>query len=467
VEEGSEKLRTEPFGMHSPSRTSLGVSEPEEIENLSTAVETWLLVPMAAPDFSLRDLTGQARSLYTLRGKPVLLNFWTAHSLDCVNGLGVFQQFFGRGQARGFHLLTINVDDDADPEKLNVLARQRHLTFPILRGTDEVCAVYNILYRYLFDRHRDLRLPTSFLLDQRADVVKVYQGAVYPGQVEQDSLRIPENDAERLAKALPFPGVSETFESGRNYLSLGSVYFQRGYMDQAAASFQLALQDNPSSAEACYGLGSAYLSQQKTADARESFERATKLHASYPDTLANAWNNLGLLATREGRTEEAIRCFEEALRLSPDHVIALNNLGNAYRLQKKWDAAQQTFARTLEVDPSDPEANYGLAMVFAQGDDSSRAYEYLQRALKARPVYPEALNNLGILYLRTQRRDQAVGRFEECIRVAPGFDQCYLNLARVYALEDAPEKARAVLRELLKQHPDHPQARNMMEQLSH
>ena len=308
-------------------------------------------------------------------------------------------------------------------------------------------------------------MPTSFLIDDKGQIVKVYQGTVIPEQVEQDFRQIPQNDAERLARALPFPGVAETFEFGRNYLSYGSVFFQRGYFDQAASSFQLALRDDPSSAEACYGLGSAYLSLQKTAKARESFERATKLRARYPDTLANAWNNLGLLATQEGRTDEAIGRFQEAVHLSPDHLIALNNLGNAYRLHKSWDAARQTFERALEVSPNDPEANYGLGMVYAHADDTTHAYQYLQRALQSRPDYPEALNNLGILYLRTQRRDQAVASFEGCIRVAPAFDQCYLNLARVYSVEGAPDKARAILLELLKQHPDHAQAKSMLDQL--
>jgi len=104
-------------------------------------------------------------------------------------------------------------------------------------------------------------------------------------------------------------------------------------------------------------------------------------------------------------------------------------------------------------------------MTFAQIDDTARASEYLQRALKFRPAYPEALNNLGILYLRTQRRDEAVRTFEECVRVAPTFDQSYLNLARVYALEGAPKKARTLLLELLKQHPDHAQAKDMLAQL--
>ena len=126
--------------------------------------------------------------------------------------------------------------------------------------------------------------------------------------------QIPQTAGRRLAKALPFPGNSATYEFGRNNLSLGSAFFQRGYFDQAEASFQLALHDDPSSAEAHYGLGSVYLKQDKLPEARASFEQALKLNASYPDTRPNAWNNLGLLATREGRTDDAISSFEEALR---------------------------------------------------------------------------------------------------------------------------------------------------------
>jgi hypothetical protein len=35
----------------------------------------------------------------------------------------------------------------------------------------------------------------------------------------------------------------------------------------------------------------------------------------------------------------------------------------------------------------------------------------------------------------------------------------------VYVLEAAPDKARAVLRDLLNQHPDHSQAKGMLAQL--
>jgi Flp pilus assembly protein TadD len=335
----------------------------------------------------------------------------------------------------------------------------------LVQSTDDHTGVYNVLYRYLFDRHRDLTLPTSFLIDAQGNIVKVYQGPVDRRTVEADFKRIPQTTAQRLALALPFPGNAETYEFGRNNLSLGSAFFQRGYYDQAEAAFQFALHDDPSSAEAQYGLGSVYLKQEKNRDARANFERALKLTASYPDTVPNAWNNLGLLATREGRTSEAIGNFQEALRLSPDYWIALENLGNAYRQQRRWDDARATLQRAVAARPRDPEANYSLAMVYAQTDDTERAYQYLQKALTLRPAYPEALNNLGVLYLRTRRRDDAVAKFEECIRVAPGFDQSYLNLARVYSLEGDQDKARTVLLNLLKQHPGHPQAQQALEQL--
>ncbi|MGP0071865.1 MAG: FG-GAP-like repeat-containing protein [Bryobacteraceae bacterium] len=388
VEEGAEPSRIEPF-----KKSPIIAASKIQARALPSTIETWLLSPVPAPNFSPS-------------GKPALV-----------------------------------------------------------QSTDDKTGVYNVLYRYLFDRHRDLTQPTSFLIDSHGDIVKIYQGSIDAKQVEEDFKRIPATTEQRLALALPFPGNAATYEFGRNYLSLGSALFQRGYYDQSAASFQRALRDDPSSAEAQYGLGSVYLKQDKNAEARTSFEKALKLTASYPDTAPNAWNNLGLLATREGRTDEAIGYFEQSLRASPDYWIALENLGNAYRQQHRWDDARAMLQRAVAARPQAADANYSLAMVYAQTDDTDRAYQYLQNALKVRPDYPEALNNLGVLYLRTRRRDDAVAQFQHCIRVAPGFDQSYLNLARVYSLEGDRDKARAVLLDLLKQHPGHPQAQQALDDL--
>ena len=465
IEEGSPPSRVEAFGpkkeqpIHPLTTPSV---LPAEFPNNA---ETWLLAPIAAPDFSLTDLQGDRHSLLNYRGKPVLLYFWTAASARCADDLRDFQNSSPQQSGAGLQLLAINVDEAQSPGTATNLDAYRSLRFPVLRATADLCAVYNLLFRSLFDRRRDMKLPTSFLMDATGAIAKIYQGAASPEQMKRDAGNIPHSSSERLARALPFPGIAEGYEYGRNYLSYGSIFFERGYLEQSGAFFQLALRDNPSSAEAYYGLGSVYLQQQKSSEARESFEHAVRLQPTYPGTLPKAWNNLGILAARGGRTEEAVNNFKQALKLDPDYGIALNNLGNAYRQGKQWEEARNTFQRTLELNPADPEANYGMGMVFAQLDQTQQAYEYLQKALAARPAYPEALNNLGILYLHTQRRNEAEKSFEESIRVAPSFDQAYLNLSRLYAMEGNTQKARSILLDLLKQHPGHTLAERELSQL--
>jgi len=409
VTEGSEPTRVEAF---KPPHLSPAGPSHQLNDQPPPTVETWLLAPICAPD-------DQSLNLAAHRGKPIVLSFSNTVTLDG-------------------HLINVSQD---------------------------VLAVYNLLFRNLFDNHRDLPLPTFFLIDDQGRIVKVYQGNVDAQTIQRDTANIPRDAAARLLKALPFPGVATSYEYGRNNLSLGSILFQRGYPDSAEPFFQSAFRDDPTSAEALYGLGSIYLKQSNNTKAQDCFERASLLKASYPETAPNTWNNLGILAARTGDTTKAIDYFKQALQLDPDHFVALQNLGNAYRQQKQWDLARESLEQALSIKPRDPEANYSLGMVYAQTNDPNKAYEYIQTALRERPAYPEALNNLGILYLRTRRRDEAVATFEKCIQIAPAFDQSYLNLARVYAIEGNLEKARATLQALLVQHPNHPAAQQALEQL--
>jgi tetratricopeptide (TPR) repeat protein len=453
VEEGSPPSRLEAYAKSSSVPSVPSAMSDAEV--LPETAETWLLVPVLAPDFSLPDGAGETKRLSAYRGTRVVLYFWSASVPDAMNILELFEQSHAAWSRSGLQVLAIDVDS----------ATNNRYTFPVFKASPDVLAAYNLLFRQLFDRHRDMSVPLSFLLDSAGNIVKVYQNPVSRDKIDADSNNIPKNDAERLAKALPFAGLTETYEFERNYLSLGFVFYERGYFEQAQEYFAQALKNDPDSAEALYGLGSAYLQQQKPKEARDCFERALKLHANYPGTLPNCWNNLGILAAREGNYDLAIDNFQRALRIDPQHSIALQNLGSAYRQKKDWPQAKTALERALALNPDDAEANYTLGMVYAQQSDTGRAYDYLQKAIALRPAYPEALNNLGILYLRTRRPSEAVQTFEQAIRVAPDYDQPYLNLARVCAIEGDREKAKAVLRQLLQQHPDHAQAKEDLAQL--
>jgi len=439
----------------------------DEGSPLPTVCETWLLDPAVAPDFELPDLGGTKHTLAEFRGRRVLLNFWALGSPASLKDLPVLERLHGNGASEGVEVVAVNVDAPAEAEQVRAFVRREKLTLTILLASEDVAGIYNVLYRYLFDRRRDLGIPTSFLIDEEGRIVKVYQGPLGLGSLDPEHLRadlrrLPKSAEERLSLALPFPGVYFGEGYHRKNFTFGVAFFQHGYLDQAAASFREAIRVNPAFADSYYNLGTIYMNQQRPAEARAVLLRAVEIRPDYADAL----NNLGLLAAQQKHGDEAETYFRKAVEKSPQYAIAWLNLGNLYREQHRWAESQQALERALKIDPDDAGANYGLGLLFALQGDSAPAGEYLERAVKLRPNYPEALNNLAILYIRTGRREQAASTLEECIRVAPDYDQSYLNLARLDAALHKRQEARQVLLALLQRHPNQTAAKEALDKLN-
>ena len=463
IEEGAGVVRKEPFRPRTAEAKLKTEAVAQTPAPLPEEVETWLLVPVAAPDFPWIASSGKTETLADLRGQTLLVYFGSAKSPAWEKHVSELQKLQEKGIKENLRVLAVNAEA---AKTMTSAADAGKWTFPVVGGAADTVAVYNLLFGRLFDRHRDIDLPTSFLIDARGEIVKIYQGPPHIDQIADDARQIPKTAAERLKRGLPFPGVKDTYDVGRNYLSFGAVFYESGYLEQSEAYFRLAEKDDPGGAEALYGLGSVCLEQHKNQEAREYFERASRAQTNYPATLPNTWNNLGILSARDGKTDEAIGYFEKSLLINADNGVVLVNLGNAYRQKKDWDKAKSALKCALTLNAGDAEANYSLGMVYAQNEDTERAYEYLQKAVAARPAYPEALNNLGILFLRTRRPEEAEKRFTESIRVAPEYEPSYLNLARLYAIEGDQGKARATLEQLLKVHPDQAEAKKELESLA-
>ncbi len=459
VQEGSEGFLANAFAASPPSYARAG--EPQKPELLPSSAETWLIEPLSAPEFSLPDLDSNMRDLRSFRGWVLLLHFWAITSPICGDQLRLLQKHQSALAASGLRILAINLDGPGDAQTARAFAVEESLRFPNVFATQDVAGVYNIIYRYLFDRRRDLPIPASLLLDKDGLIVKVYQGPVNPQQLMEDLRSAQVTQADRIRRALPLGGTlyQEVFQ--RNDFTYGVAMFQRGYLEQAAASFKQVIVSKPQEPEAYYNLGTLYLRKNALHEARQYLEQTLKLRSNYPE----AWNNLGMVAAQEGQTDEAIRNFKQSVLLRPTYAIALANLGNVYRRQGAFEEAERLLRRALEITPDDPEVNYSLGMLYARQEKVEQAAQYLESALSLRPDYPDALNNLGVLFVRERRNSDAEKQFKTCIRVAPNFDQAYLNLARLYVLLEENQKAKEVLLALLQQQPQHRVAQKELEML--
>jgi Flp pilus assembly protein TadD/peroxiredoxin len=462
LEEGSANFDAKPFATAS---TLLTATTPETLANPApdkTSVETWLLDPLKAPAFSLPDFSGTMQQLHSLQSGATLLCFWSTAATSSTALLRLLHEHRSALDAAPLKIIAINLDPPAAIAQARIFAQQQRLFFAVLFATEEVAGIYNIVYRYLFDRRRDLPIPASFLLDRDGMIVKLYQGAFTPARVMEDARSIPATPAERMKQALPFPGTLYQSEFRRNDYTYGVAMFQHGYLEQAEDSFKQVVAARPDDAEGYYNLGTLSLRRNNFADARSYLEQTLKLKPDYPE----AWNNLGMIAAQQGRAGEAIANFKQSIAQRPNYATALLNLGNVYRRQGSFAEAKDSLTRALALEPDDPEANYSLGMFYAQQGQLQPAEEYLHKAVALRPDYAEALNNLGVISVRKQDYATAEEQFKTCIRIVPAFDQAYLNLARLYIAEQDKPRAASTLNDLLRIHPESAAARQALQSLN-
>lgn len=459
IDEGSQDFAAKAFLSGATHWQSTDVQKPQT--SLPT-LETWLIQPLNAPDFSLPDIAGNRQTLQSLRGKSVLLQFWAMSSRASLDQLRLLQKSQAPFLSNGIQAIGVNLDGPENAESAKSLVAEEKLSFPIVFATEDAAGVYDIIYRYLFDRRRDLPIPSAFLIDADGMIVKVYHDVVRPESVVADAKSRAPTAGDRVRRALPFPGTRHLGEFQRNDFTYGVAFFQHGYLEQAAVAFQNVIAAKPDEPEAYYNLGTLYLRKNEFTEARSYLGEAVKLQPDYPE----AWNNLGMIAAQQGQADQGVRHFQESLRLRPDYVVALLNLGNLYRRQGNLSEAERLLGRALELEPENPEVNYGLGMLYARREQLEHASQSLERAVALRPDYADALNNLGVLLVRQQKYPEAKEQFETCIHVAPSFDQAYLNLARLYVVMNEKDKAKEVLQALLHQQPQHKMAQQALEMLN-
>lgn len=83
-----------------------------------------------APDFTLSDLQGNQVSLGSLRGKPVMINFWTTWCPSCRAELPALVSAYSLYHEKGLEILAVDVKEDR--QTVASFAGDSGLTFPIL-----------------------------------------------------------------------------------------------------------------------------------------------------------------------------------------------------------------------------------------------------------------------------------------------------------------------------------------------
>src|SRR5882672_7332532 len=85
---------------------------------------------IAAPNFELKDLSGNTVRLESFRGHPVLLDFWATWCGPCRMSIPMVQQFYMRHKDEGLVVLGLNMDDE--PSGVFGFVKHFQMTYPVL-----------------------------------------------------------------------------------------------------------------------------------------------------------------------------------------------------------------------------------------------------------------------------------------------------------------------------------------------
>ena len=169
--------------------------------------------------------------------------------------------------------------------------------------------------------------------------------AFLPGQAQVryhlgNALLASHRAAEAEAAFLAAIDLDPGHIDARNNLGNACLVQQR--YQEAAAYYTAVLVARPGFPPALYNLGNALFAQGLPQEAETRYRAALVAESAGPDPerFAQVWCHLGVALMAQVRHEEAIACFDEALRRMPGDVLAESNRGMALlslgRLPEGW-----------------------------------------------------------------------------------------------------------------------------------
>jgi len=137
-----------------------------------------------APAFELKALDGKTVKLSDLKGKVVLLNFWSTRCAPCTAELPSLNRLYASLRKNGLEVCAVSID--ASDKPVRELVQEKDLAFTILMDSEK---------ETYFDSYAAPSLPMTFLIDASGVIRQTFSGPQ-----EWDSSTMKEKIVQYLPK---------------------------------------------------------------------------------------------------------------------------------------------------------------------------------------------------------------------------------------------------------------------------
>ncbi|UCC38697.1 MAG: tetratricopeptide repeat protein [Candidatus Aminicenantes bacterium] len=164
---------------------------------------------------------------------------------------------------------------------------------------------------------------------------------------------------------------------------------------------------------------------------------------------------------QEGKYEEALKEYQEAVNENPEDATGYYNIGVTYIILEKPDEAIEAFKGTIEIQPGNYEALKNLGQLYGEKKNYEESSKYYSLALKISSDDPEVFYNLGVCLMNLGNPTGAMDAFQKSIERQEDYADSYYQLGLLYLNQNKMEEAQAVLEKFLQIAPDDSKAPNV------
>lgn len=180
--------------------------------------------------------------------------------------------------------------------------------------------------------------------------------------------------------------------NGSALVKLGQVQIAEGQTNQALATYQQSIKDNPREVTFYNLCAALYESQSEWDKAKAMYQQALNVQADNPI----ASNGLAYLILQQGgNVDMALAMAQTARRGVPDSPNFADTLGWAYYQKGVYQSAISLFQEAVRLNEKqgradDADFHYHLGLAYQKTNQATLARQQLEHALKIKPDSPDA-----------------------------------------------------------------------------
>jgi tetratricopeptide (TPR) repeat protein len=207
-----------------------------------------------------------------------------------------------------------------------------------------------------------------------------------------------------------------------------TAWWQTSYWKSTRILFTHALTVTKVNYVAVSAIGRALENEGKLDEALRIFDEAIKLA---PPSDNWALIHQGIMLMNGGMLDAAAGKFKESIFRNSATAPGYINLGMVLALQGRLEEAVSYFKIALNIEPRSAAANYNLALILKKLGKNDEAISHYLLTLATDPTDHECHYNLGIVLEKQGRYEEAIRHYSEALLLKPEFQYARNSLNAV------------------------------------